>query len=297
MCRNAAVSGRHHSPRGDARPATGRAGRRAWRSCCRAARSPRRAADTAVTTNIATLTAIRPRVTAPHRRPAACSPPPRAARADGGVALPDALRALEPDRGRDHALRADRPLAAGAGDAGGPVRVAVAGGWSGAPAGCSVSCAAPRRTRSRRRRRAGRCGRSGTLAIASTTSRLASSATSPKIVCLRLRCGVGPDGDEELRAVGARAGVGHGQQVRPVEGQLGVELVAELVAGAAEALTERVAALDHEAADDPVEDRAVVERVGGLLRGSPGGSTRGGPRRGRRSWRPSSARGPGRGRR
>src|SRR3954447_7817938 len=73
------------------------------------------------------------------------------------------------------------------------------------------------------------------------------------------------DGDEELGAVGARASVGHRQQVGAVEGELGVELVAELVAGAAEALTEGVAALDHEAADDPVEDRAVVQRVGRLL--------------------------------
>src|SRR3954447_4540972 len=68
----------------------------------------------------------------------------------------------------------------------------------------------------------------------------------------------GADGDEELRAVGAWARVRHGEQVRPVEGQLGVELVAELVAGATEALPERVAALDHEAVDDAVEYRPVV---------------------------------------
>ena len=72
-----------------------------------------------------------------------------------------------------------------------------------------------------------------TLAISSTTSRLAWSATSPKIVCRRFRCGVRADGDEELRAVGARTGVGHGQQVRLVEDQIGMELVAELVARAA----------------------------------------------------------------
>ena len=41
--------------------------------------NPCAAADTAVTTNIATLTAIRLRVTTPHRRPAACRPPPRLA--------------------------------------------------------------------------------------------------------------------------------------------------------------------------------------------------------------------------
>jgi hypothetical protein len=41
------------------------------------------------------------------------------------------------------------------------------------------------------------------------------------------------DGDEELRAVGARAGVGHRQQVGLVEDELGVRLVLERVAGAA----------------------------------------------------------------
>ena len=89
------------------------------------------------------------------------------------------------------------------------------------------------------------------------------------------------DGDEELRAVGARAGVGHGQQVRPVELQLGVELVAELVARAAGAGAQRVAALDHEAADDPVEDRAVVELGRCSSRRSRGRST---------PWRPRRAR-------
>ena len=38
---------------------------------------PTDAAETAETTNIATLAAIRVRVTAPHRRPAACRPLPR----------------------------------------------------------------------------------------------------------------------------------------------------------------------------------------------------------------------------
>ncbi|GHF11642.1 hypothetical protein GCM10018789_47250 [Streptomyces werraensis] len=40
----------------------------------------------------------------------------------------DALRALETDRGLDHALRADRPLAPGAADAGLAVRVAITAG-------------------------------------------------------------------------------------------------------------------------------------------------------------------------
>src|SRR5712691_3627475 len=73
--------------------------------------------------------------------------------------------------------------------------------------------------------------------------------------------------DEELRAVGAGPGVGHGQQVRPVEREVRVDLVGELVAGAAAAGSERVPALDHEVWDDPVDDGAVVQPGGG---GAPG---------------------------
>lgn len=69
------------------------------------------------------------------------------------------------------------------------------------------------------------------------------------------------EGDEELRAVSARASVRHGQQVRLVELQLWVKLVFELVSRAADADAERVAALDHEAADNAVEDHIVVERT------------------------------------
>jgi hypothetical protein len=44
-----------------------------------------------------------------------------------------------------------------------------------------------------------------------------------------------------------------------------VNLVTELVAGTAGAVSERVTALDHEIGDHPVEDGAVVERAAGLL--------------------------------
>jgi hypothetical protein len=44
-----------------------------------------------------------------------------------------------------------------------------------------------------------------------------------------------------------------------------VDLVLELVAGPAGACTGRIAALDHEAGDDAVEDDAVVEAVPGEL--------------------------------
>ena len=67
-------------------------------------------------------------------------------------------------------------------------------------------------------------------------------------------------GDEELAAVGVGAGVGHGQQARLVELAAALELVLELVARAAGAATERVAALDHEVRDAAVEDGPVVER-------------------------------------
>jgi len=83
--------------------------------------------------------------------------------------------------------------------------------------------------------------------------------------------------DEELGAVGARAGIGHGEDAGfgVFEGR--VEFVTELVAWAAGAGAGGVAALDHEVGDDAVEFDAVVvaalgevEEVGaghGRLRG------------------------------
>ena len=71
------------------------------------------------------------------------------------------------------------------------------------------------------------------------------------------------DGDEELRTVGSlstnRSGVCHSEHVRLVEVQVRVDLIIELVAGATRSIAERVAALDHKAGDDAVEDNAVVE--------------------------------------
>ena len=46
-----------------------------------------------------------------------------------------------------------------------------------------------------------------------------------------------------------------------------MDLVVELVAGAADALTERVAALNHEVGDDPVKNRAVVVLFSALFAG------------------------------
>ena len=82
----------------------------------------------------------------------------------------------------------------------------------------------------------------------------------PKMVWRLLRCGRAL-GDEELRAVGVRARVGHRQQARLVELEVRPELVLEAVAGIARAGAQRIAALDHELRDDAVELDPVVERL------------------------------------
>ena len=138
------------------------------------------------------------------------------------VALPDALGALETDRRRDHAVRADPPLAAGAADVGLAVGVAVAG----------------RRLRGQRdpagpaRRRSGGWTVTGSEAQASrrSTSTVVDHDVLDRAVHAAGRCRGDPvddlaaaavgdlaedgvlavqvrrraDGDEELRAVGAR---------------------------------------------------------------------------------------------
>src|SRR5215472_19332163 len=65
--------------------------------------------------------------------------------------------------------------------------------------------------------------------------------------------------DEKLRAVRSRACVGHRQQVRPVEREVRVELVAELITWPAGAGPQRVATLDHEVGYDPMEVGTIVE--------------------------------------
>ena len=91
------------------------------------------------------------------------------------------------------------------------------------------------------------------------TSRTVWASHWPKMVCLPLSCGNGGFGDEELRAVGAGTGVGHGEAAGLVEGEGGVDLVLEEVAGIAASVAELIATLDHEAGDDAVEGGAVVE--------------------------------------
>src|SRR5580704_9665444 len=74
----------------------------------------------------------------------------------------------------------------------------------------------------------------------------------------------GGDGDKELAAVGAGAGIGHGEQAVLRMSEVLMEFVAEFVAGAAAASAFGVAALDHEIWNYAVKDRAVVERLAGL---------------------------------
>ena len=161
------------------------------------------------------------------------------------VARLHALRALEADRRRDHAVRADPPLAPDAPDVGLAVRVAVAGRGLGRRRvgrralrglrGHRVRrrAARPRWCRSRRPRPGGPSPPVVVPAIASTTCAAAAvgDLAEDRVPPVEVRGGA--DRDEELRAVGARAGVGHRQQVRPVELQLRVELVGEAVARAA----------------------------------------------------------------
>lgn len=68
-------------------------------------------------------------------------------------------------------------------------------------------------------------------------------------------------GDEELRAVGVGAGVGHGQQTGAVVGELEV-LVGELLTidgfSTSAIATGEVTTLEHEVGDDSVERRALV---------------------------------------
>ena len=66
-------------------------------------------------------------------------------------------------------------------------------------------------------------------------------------------------GDEELAAVGARAGIGHRQHAGFVVTRFSAAFVLEAVAWAAIADAVRAAALDHEIGDDAVEFQAVVE--------------------------------------
>src|SRR5207302_1465386 len=79
-----------------------------------------------------------------------------------------------------------------------------------------------------------------------------------RVLAVEPRCFFGRD-DEELAAVGVRAGVCHRE--RAADDLVLVELVLELVARAAAPRPFRAAALDHEVRDHAVEDQPVVEAL------------------------------------
>ena len=194
-------------------------------------------------------------------------PAVRRARLAGALGtLLDAVGALEADRGRAHAVRADRPVAPLAPDPGLPVGVAVADRWGVRDAPGAARPSDRRgghpRSISTVSMTTGSTGRSpgpvggGADGVDDVAALLVGDLTEDGVLVGQPAGGRG--GDEELRAVGARAGVGHREQVGAVEGELGVELVLERVAGATGAGAERAAALEHEAVDDAVEAEAVV---------------------------------------
>ena len=114
-------------------------------------------------------------------------------------------------------------------------------------------------------------GSVSTAEIASTTAREASSVTAPKIVCLPWSHSVGAvvmKNCEPLVPLPRRRPALHGQDVGGGEGQGGVDLVVEDVAGSSGTVTQRVTALDHETGDDAVEDDVVVQRSVGLRAGA-----------------------------
>jgi len=70
------------------------------------------------------------------------------------------------------------------------------------------------------------------------------------------------DGDEELRAVSARPRVGHGKQIRLVEGKIRMDFVSELVTRTAGASPEWATSLNHETVDHSMKGEPVIEVAG-----------------------------------
>ncbi len=163
--------------------------------------------------------------TSADRQPAGAGAHPAAER---GPRLPHALLpgadvvgALEADRGRDHALRADRAVAPRAPDVGLPVRVPVAG-RAVRPAAGGPRLGGWVRTRARsigdrldhdvvdRTVAAAGLGRGDR--VDDVAGGLVGDLAEDRVLAVQVRRR--PDGDEELRAVRAGPGVGHRQQVR-----------------------------------------------------------------------------------
>jgi len=72
-------------------------------------------------------------------------------------------------------------------------------------------------------------------------------------------------GDEELTAVGAGSGIGHGEETATVVLETGSELVGEFVTGPPHAAACRITALDHEIRNDAVEGDSIVESAAGEI--------------------------------
>src|SRR5262245_24342943 len=83
------------------------------------------------------------------------------------------------------------------------------------------------------------------------------STISPNTLCLSSSHGVAASVMKNWPPLVFGPAVRDRQDSRLRMAQSGVELVRERVTGTAGALPERIAALDHEAVDDAVEDRAV----------------------------------------
>src|SRR5208283_5447928 len=68
----------------------------------------------------------------------------------------------------------------------------------------------------------------------------------------------GRDGDEELAAIGAGAGIGHGESARLGMAQRWMELVRKAVAWPPTAISLRASSLNHELRNHAVKDQAVI---------------------------------------
>src|SRR5271157_6409643 len=80
--------------------------------------------------------------------------------------------------------------------------------------------------------------------------------TENRVAIIQVRCG--SDGDEELAAIGAGAGIGHREFARLGMAQRWMELVREVVAGPPAPVSLRASALNHELRNHAVEDQAVI---------------------------------------
>src|SRR5450755_4455513 len=67
-------------------------------------------------------------------------------------------------------------------------------------------------------------------------------------------------GDEELRAVGIRSGVGIGESPGAIELDVRRSLILELVPGIARAVASGISTLNHEFGNHTMEDSAIIER-------------------------------------